>query len=69
MALLAGITYTFQIIATNAAGTSIIGTATGTPFTRPGIPGTGSVGTSAKTITITFRQGATNGNPITQYYY
>ena len=72
--LSAGVTYTFQIIAVNAAGTSLVGTATGTPFTAPGAPGVGtggtagaSVGTSPKTAVITFIQGARNGNPITEY--
>ena len=74
--LSAGVTYTFQIIAVNAAGTSLLGTATGTPFTAPGAPGVGtgvgsgaSVGTSPKTAVITFIQGATNGNSIKSYNY
>jgi len=68
--LIAGTLYTFQIIATNAAGTAVIGSTTGTPFTTPGAPTLGTVAGSTNTATISLTKATpNNGDSITGYQY
>jgi len=71
LGLTAGVEYTFQVIATNAAGTAVIGTAGPLiPFTTPGRPTLGTVTAGNKTASVALTSPASsNGTAITNYQY
>jgi hypothetical protein len=69
LSLTAGVAYTFQIIATNAVGTAVIGTTTAViPFSTPGAPTLGTVTPGDKTASLPVTVNS-NGNAITNYEY
>lgn len=64
-----GSAYTFTVIATNAAGNSVLSTASSsiTPYTVPSAPTISAVDASNASVLVTFSTPANNGSAITGY--
>jgi titin len=66
-----GVTYYLGVVATNAAGTSIVSNPLQavTPVARPGAPTLTGISTGDSYVSVTFTPGSAGGDSITSYQY